>query len=205
MILSIARRLIYPGLAAKIEPYRVTRDEEMQNKFREGGVMKLILAALFALLPMGVQASWTGHLDLQSSVQPLALREIHDGQWLAGYAHPNLFHIDHNGNPIFHLGVFHAFNAEGGNASFGPLAGVDLMGISREVGVDVPALLGNLGEWTGAPSVFKPASYFVNLLSVDFFGGYRPVHTDDVLGNWIYGVGATLKIPFGVKELRAGL
>lgn len=164
-----------------------------------------LLALAFICFGSSAQASWQGKLDLQSSVQPMILREVHDGQWLAGLAHPNLFHLDHNGNAILHVGVFSAWNAETGNSSFGPMAGVDLLGISKEVGVSIPGVLGYIGEAVNLPSLFKPAVYLTELLSLDAFVGYRPMHTNDVLGNWIYGAGATLRVPFGVKELQAGL
>ena len=161
---------------------------------------------IFLLLWPGMAfGNWVGKLDLSSSGQAIILREGHDGQWLAGLSHPNLWHLDHNGNPLLHLGLFQAWNADNGNASFGPLAGLDLLGASKEVGVDVPGALGSLGEYLGLPSVFKPAVLFSQMLSIDAFVGYRPFHTPDVSGRLVYGGAATLKVPFGVKELQAGL
>ena len=163
---------------------------------------KLILALL--LVPGIAGAVVSGKLDLSPTVQALVLRDANDGQWLAGTAH-YLWLLKHNENTILHLGIFNAFNAESGNGSFGPLFGLDLMGASKDIGLDIPATISLIGDWSGIPSVFKPAAYFSSLLSIDAFGGYRPIHTSDVNGPWIYGGAAALKIPFGVKELQQGL
>ncbi len=167
--------------------------------------MKKLLLLLTLTAPCISHGAWQGKLDLQPNVQPLLLREVADGQWLAGYTAPNIFHIDHNGNPIFHIGLFHAFNAEGGNSSFGPIAGLDLAGISRDIGFSVPSLISGLGTGLGLEKVFKPAALFAEALTLDAFIGYRPVHTADVYSEWVYGGGIALKIPFGTKNLEAGL
>ncbi len=170
---------------------------------------KMMMVMAFGLIGLGLtsraSAQWVGKLDLQSSVQPLVLREARNGQWLAGLAHPNLWHLDHSGNPIFNIGFFQALNSESGNASFGPLAGVDLLGVSKEVGLDVPSTINAIGVALGVPSVFKPAVLFSQILSIDAFAGYMPTYSSDVKGPWIYGGAATLKIPFTVSELKAGL
>lgn len=166
---------------------------------------KLILVSLLALIPMQVRAQWTGKWDLSSSVQATAFRELHDGQYLAGISHPNLWSLNHGANRLFHIGIFEAWNSEHGNASFGPIAGADLLGISNEVGLNIPNLLNSIGTSVNLPSIFKASSYFVNMLTIDAFVGWRPVHTSDVIGNLTYGIGASLNVPFGIKELQNGL
>lgn len=149
-------------------------------------------------------ATWQGKLDLEPSVSPIILREAHDGQWLYGIAHPNLFKLLHNENTIFHVGAFQAWNAESRNASFGLLAGVDLIGASRDIGLDIPLRLGQVADWANVGTSFGVVKYVQEMISLDFFGGYRPVHTDDVLGQWVYGAAASLKIKFGAGELQNG-
>lgn len=166
---------------------------------------RLILAlGLLALPAVQGHATWKGALDLDPSVQPIMIRELHDGQWLAGVTKENLWHLDYQGatdsmwnGQRFHAGFFQAWNAEHGNGSFGLVAGLDLpVGLGGAVAKLLSAF-GN-GDW-------KPLQYFDSALSLDGIGGYRPVHTSDVDGNWVYGVGARLKIAFGVQELKKGL
>ena len=165
--------------------------------------MKKLFLVLF-LLPGLAKANWYGSLDLSPTVQPLILREAHDGKWLAGSAH-YLWLLHHNRNTIAHFGLFNAYNAQNGNGSFGPLIGLDLMGLSKDIVIDIPDTIANFGEWLGLPSIFKPVSLFTEILSIDAFTGYRPVHTSDVDGKFIYGGAAALKIPFGAQELKHGL
>ena len=146
------------------------------------------------------EAAWIGKLDLNSSVQPIVLRELHDGQWLTGLSHPNLWHLDKDGTSVFHLGLYQVWNAEHGNASFGPLVGVDLTGLSKIAGFDVPVQIGNLGEALHIPDLFKPAALISSMLSLDVVVGARPVHTADVIGELIYGVGFTLSVPLSVAQ-----
>lgn len=155
------------------------------------------LAALLLLLSAPAGALWQGKLDLDPTVAPIVIRELHDGQWLAGVTKENLWHLDHDGAQRLHAGVFQAWNAEKGNASLGLVAGVDL-----------PAYLGPalqaLGSALGLGETFKPLQYFSSVLSLDAIGGYRPLHSPDV-HSWVYGAGARLNIGFGVQELKRGL
>lgn len=150
-------------------------------------------------------AALVGKLDLASSVQPFAARELHDGQWLAGVAHPNLFHADLNGIPIFHAGIFQCWNTENGNASFGPMAGIDLGGLSQLAGVGIPQLLDLVAQATNLQKTVSAVRFIPNLLSIDGFAGYRPIHTADVNGEFVYGYAFTLSIPFGLTELQQGM
>lgn len=160
--------------------------------------MNKISTLILLLLSSTASATWQGKLDLNPTVSPILIRELHDGQWIAGVTKENLWHLDKDGIQRFHAGVFQAWNAEHGNASTGMVIGVD---------VPVPLSYGlkTLGEGFGLPSVFKPATLFSSMLSFDVIGGFRPFHSADVNGNWVYGLGAKLGISFGVKELQDGL
>ena len=155
----------------------------------------LFLMVLFA---SPVQAAWQGKLNLAlNESQPVVLRELHDGQWLAGVAKPDIFHLDRDGVQWFHAGAFHAWNAEKGNPTFGFIAGVDLP--------KAGPYIASLAKALELEGLFKPLMYADSLVSIDGFAGYRPVHSPDVNGNFTYGVGARLNIAFGVKELQKGL
>ena len=153
-----------------------------------------------ALICFGSQAhaAWVGKLDLSPVVSPIMIREIHDGQWLYGVTKENLWHLDHNGEQRIHVGLFQAWNTEHGNASFGPVVGVD-------VPLRLSQAIGGIASSLGLDQTFKPLQYVGAVLSVDAIGGYRPVHSADVNGPWVYGVGVRLNVAFGVKELQKGL
>lgn len=164
---------------------------------------------LSAVLLMGLlqpcSASWQGKLDLTPTVQPMMIRELHDGQWLYGIAKNNLWHLDYN-NPSgsfwngqrFHAGAFQAWNAESGNGSFGLVAGFDIPApIGKAIASGISAV--------GLEQTAKFLSHVGEMLSVDFLGGYRPIHTNAVNDDWVYGVGASLSIQFGVSDLKEGL
>lgn len=169
--------------------------------------MKRLLLAIITMLAIthGVNAAWQGKLNLEPSVYPMVLREIHDGQYLYGISVPELWHLDHNGNIILHAGLYQAWNAESGNASVGPLLGLNLGGVGKEIGVDIPKFIGGLGDALKLAPLFKPISLFSSALSLDAFAGYRPIHTADVNGELVYGGACVLGIPFGPKNLEAGL
>lgn len=149
-----------------------------------------ILSSFLLICP--ASAAWQGKLNLDSNLDPVMIRELHDGQWLAGVSKGNLFHVDQDGVQRLHVGVFQAWNAEQGNPATGLVAGVDLP----------PGFAAALAS--GLPDWFKPVEYVQAAVSLDFFGGYRPQHTEDT-HQWIYGVGAKLRVKFGSKELQKGL
>ena len=156
------------------------------------------MKTLFLILMLAAQsqAALVGKFDLEPTVHPLALREIHDGQWIAGIG-KDFWRLESNGREILHIGLFQAWNAEHGNASFGPSLGLKLPGIT-------PAI-GKIGEALQLPNFFKPAQYLASCVSLESFVGYRPIHTADVLGEIVYGFGARLNIEFGLSELQNGL
>lgn len=151
-----------------------------------------LMAAALICLGSPAHALWQGKLNLDTNLDPVMIRELHDGQWLAGFAKGNLWHLDQNGVSRFHAGLFQAWNAEHGNPATGLVLGLDLPpGLAAAAAAGLP-------EW------FKPGTYLTAAVTLDFFGGYRPQHSDDT-HQWIYGIGAKLKIAFGVKELQQGL
>lgn len=154
----------------------------------------------FALICFGstANAAWESKLDLNPVVSPIMIRELNDGQWLAGVTKENVWHLDQDGKQRLHAGVFEAWNAEHGNASFGMLLGVD-------VPLSLSQGLYKLGESLGLSNAFKPAAYLASALSLDAVAGYRPFHSADVNGEFVYGVGFRMNIAFGVKELQKGL
>lgn len=167
--------------------------------------MKKIIAALM-FMSVTANATWQGKFDLTPLVSPIVIRELHDGQWLYGVTKENLWHLDYQGSdPLslwngqrFHVGVFQAWNAENGNASFGMVSGID-------VPLPVSQLIGQAVGATGLTSTAKWLSLLGSALSLDFIGGYRPIHTNSVNGDWIYGIGARLSIKFGATDLQKGL
>lgn len=155
--------------------------------------MKKLTGSLFLLLSLSIPGFCGVSLNLNPSVSPTVLREMHDGQYLFGIAKPDLVKWG-----ILQAGIFQAWNAEHGNASAGPLLGVASP-------VDFSQKLGALAEALHMGALYKPVTYFKSVASVNGFGGYRPIHSADVRGNWVYGVAATLRVEFGIPELEKGL
>lgn len=151
----------------------------------------LVIAALICFGSQA-QAAWVGKLNLNSNFSPVMIRELHDGQWLAGVAKGDIWELDQNGVKRAHAGMFQAWNAEQGNPATGLVLGVDLP----------PGFAAGIAS--GLPEFFKAGAYMGAAVSLDFFGGYRPQHSNDT-HSWIYGVGAKLSISFGTKELQNGL
>ena len=170
--------------------------------------MKKLIAALtltMTLIPCQAFAIWTGRLDLSPTVSPLVIRELHDGQWLAGITKENLWHLDYNSitgsqwdGQRLHAGVFEAWNAEHGNATFGIVSGFDIP-------VALSQAIFSIGNAIGLTNTFKPAQYLASALSLDGLVGYRPWHDASVNGDLTYGVACRLNIAFGVSELQKGL
>lgn len=165
---------------------------------------RLLIVAFFFCLIRPANALWQGHFDTSAGVSPIMIRELRDGQWLAGATKENIWHLDYQGasgsvwnGQRLHVGAFTAWNAEKGNPAYGPVIGIDL---PAGVGHGIAAL----GSALNLDDTFKPIQYIDSALSFDFIGGYRPVHTPDT-HSWVYGVGARLSVSFGVAELKKGL
>lgn len=168
------------------------------KQWRPGARPPLAALILVLALASNAKALWTGRFDLSPAVSPIMIRELHDGQWLAGVTKENIWHLDHNDKQLIHAGIFQAWNTERGNASFGPVIGLDLP-------IGLGPVIANMAAAIGLGEFFKPLQYVGSALSLDAIGGYRPIHTSDVDGSWVYGAGLRMNIAFGVKELQKGL
>lgn len=158
--------------------------------------MKKILIVALVLIPLSSFAAWQGKLDLTPVVNPLVIRELHDGNWLAGYAKPNLWHLDKDGREWFHAGIWHAWRTDHGDPAIGLSAGVNIG--------DMGSVLGAISDVLGLDATAKWTRIIGGAVSIDGYGGYRPVHGPDV-HDWAYGIGAMLTKKFGLPDLAKGL
>jgi hypothetical protein len=158
--------------------------------------LKKLLALLLLAAPSLTHAGF-GKLNLSPVVSPVFIRELHDGNWLAGYAKPDIWKLDIGRAVIsdVHIGAFHAWRVNSGDAAVGLSAGLGLPSLG-------PALA-KLGEVLQIPGTIKWISLVEASLSLDFYGGYRPIHGPDVQ-DWMYGVGGYLKYSFGLPDLIKG-
>lgn len=150
--------------------------------------MRKLLLLLLLAVPAHSQTIWKGKLDVFDGVpSPLGMRELHDGNWLAGFDH-QFWHLERNSQEVCHVTFFTAWRAMQGDVAYGPSLGVPI---------------GQLGSVLGsAIGLVAPATYHMtpwlqqlgNWVSLDFYGGYRPTHGADV-HSWIYGIGGKVKIP----------
>lgn len=148
---------------------------------------KLYVLAVLGWFASSANATVAGKLDLNYDVQAIGMRELHDGNWLAGVG-KQLAHLEINGKERLHLGVFQAWRANHGDPAFGLSLGVTTGGLGEYVGKALDMGTPDLSE-----SV-KWLPHVADLISIETFAGYRPVHGSDVHA-WIYGVGGYLKIP----------
>lgn len=156
--------------------------------------MKKLLLALMFVLPASAGAVLQGKLDLTPTVNPVLIRELHDGNWLAGYGKSNLFHLDLNGTEIFHAGVFHAWRTNQGDPS---------LGLSLGIAAPAAPALGLILDSLQLPQTAKFLQNVSATVAIDGYGGYRPIHGPDV-HSWIYGVGMVLQARVGLPDLKAG-
>lgn len=165
--------------------------------------MKKLLTGIIVIWALAGQAWATlvGKYDLDPTLSPVIARELHDGQYLAGIAHPHLWCLQYvgqdtalyaNGTCVMHAGVQTLWNAEKGNASYGPLFGFNIPG-------NVNPILQSIGEWAGLHQ--NSIDALSSALTVDFFAGYRPIHTADVIGSFTYGYSCTFSLKFGVTKM----
>lgn len=124
-------------------------------------------------------------------------RELNDGQWLAGGCKDILFVLRRRGNgdtvKTAHLGLAVMKNAERGNTSLQVKGGLNLgtIGQSLQAMVNLAApRLADIGSdlppWT---------EKLGHILTLDFAAGYRPIHSEDVRGNFTYGVIVGVNVP----------
>lgn len=152
----------------------------------------MIVALIF--LGSTAHATITGKLDLDFNIQTLGLRELHDGNWLSGVG-KQIWELDVDGKERFHVGVFQAWRVYQGDPAFGLSMGFTTGGLGDYFYSAINSVAPNLSDYV------KWVPQVGNLISIETFGGYRPVHGPDVHA-WIYGFGGYLKIPL---DLKAGL
>lgn len=145
----------------------------------------------------------TNNYDIGACVE----RELHDGQWLAGGCKDVFYilHQDSSGNyqKSFHLGGAYMSNAQHGNQSFQLKAGIDMAALGTLGATAISLIAPKTSSLTLPPWVGKVG----NMITLDFAGGYRPIHDSSVNGNWTYGIAASVNVPITTtfQWLIAGL
>ena len=157
----------------------------------------LFSVALICLCVLPSQARVAGKLDIYSDPQAIVLRDLRDGLWLVGMQ-KNIWKLVNTNavslatrEPIevLHVSFFVASRLEGQSPVYGPSVGTNVgalgthlaekLSLLRAVTDSTPPWLGKIADW----------------VSIDFYGGYRPViQYDD--HHWVYGIGGQLRIPF---------
>lgn len=133
------------------------------------------------------------------SFSPIVTRNAHDGIWEAGFMHKT-WHLDHyydgGSSEWANVGVYTAWNAEGGNVSYGP-----------SIGVSPPVLqyAGQILTYLSLPKLGALISSSGSVLSANMYAGYRPYYDHNVNDHLDWGWMLALKFPFGVSELKNGL
>ena len=153
--------------------------------------------ALLLLLASPVMAGV--HYDISLDVDPVMVRDIHQGIWLAGVK-KDVVSIDTGLSGVLdkvYLGAFHAWNAEHGDPVMGVSLGLRLGSVASG--------LGAISNTLGLGSVYKPLQYAGSFVHFNTYLGGRPQITKNVRDHFMYGVGVALNVPFGVKELETGL
>jgi len=141
----------------------------------------------------GSHGQWTFGIDKGLTAGACLQREINDGQWLAGPCRDVLV-MARDGYSVLHLGVYIMYNSERGNASYGPRMGVSVGRLGNymaEKASELFPVIEAYAAWRAPPFV----QYLGSIMTLDYGIGYRPAHTDDVLGNWTHGPMFKLDIP----------
>ena len=141
----------------------------------------------------GSRGQWQFGIDKGLTLGGCIQRELHDGQWLAGPCR-DVFVLARDGYSMIHLGAYVNYNAERGNASYGPRLGVSVGRFGNYVlekaSESVP-WVEHYASWKAPPFM----QYLGSIMTLDYGVGYRPVHTSDVIGNWTHGPMFKLDIP----------
>jgi hypothetical protein len=122
----------------------------------------------------------------------VTIREINDGNWYVGYAKSDIFKLEYNGTEQLHFGVVHAWRTSG-DAMLG-------LSLGRHVSQDIAPILTLLGLEKTAKFIYLAKE----VVSIEAYGGFRPIHSPDV-HDWAYGVGVVLQKSFGLPDLTKGL
>ena len=147
----------------------------------------IILLTYLFMIPNDSVATWRGKLDLNLNAEAVGIRELHDGNWLAGIS-KQLWHLEEDGKERLHVSVYQAWRAEHGDPAFGLSLGLNT---------------GKLGDWFQdaigkiAPELSERAKFVTQLsnwISLEVYGGYRFRHGPDV-HDWIWCLGGKVRIP----------
>lgn len=177
--------------------------------------MKRIFLGM-ALLLVSASAGWSEWHGFSRpdniSVQPIATRDIYNGQWLAGYSVDLLYykptwlsHIYGLSQSQFYVAIEHQYNAaeltpldkiQNAAGVFGGGAGLSIGGLASTVSNLFHAIVP-----PGAPSLAIPdwlMNDLDNWITVECNGGYRVFgHSVDV-SPWVAGIGGKVTIRFDV-------
>ena len=143
----------------------------------------------------GGRGQWQFGLDKGLTAGGCVQRELNDGQLLAGPC-KDVFVLAKNGENVLHLGAYVMYNAERGNASYGPRLGVTVGPAAKALiskAAEAFPVLEQYADWTPPPFL----QYLNKILTLDYGVAYRPYHTEDVRGNITHGPMCMLTIPLG--------
>lgn len=151
------------------------------------------------------EGHWKLGLDTAEVLGACAERELHDGQFLAGPCGDGLI-LAKDATARFHLGAAVLYNSEHGNATYQARLGFNVgpmvQAALAKAADGIPAL-DAIAQWNAPPWLSKIGK----ITTLDFAGGYRPIHDDSVNGNWTYGIMAKVNVPLDVVFgwLKSGL
>jgi hypothetical protein len=155
-------------------------------------ILLLFLAPLAGLAMPAQAQTLKGNFHLGGSPSAIGLRELHDGNWLAGVEY-SFYDVIWNNSPILTVNAFTAWRVNRGDPAYGPSLSVNM----GQAGGAIGNFLG-----LGAPGLYNQTTWLfklADLISIDSYIGYRPVHSQDV-HSWIYGIGGKVKIPFDLSK-----
>ena len=141
----------------------------------------------------GSRGQWQFGIDKGLTLGGCIQRELHDGQWLAGPCR-DVFVIARNGDPVIHLGAYVNYNAERGNASYGPRLGVSVGRFGNfciEKASELIPAIEAYSKWKAPPFM----QYIGSVVTIDYGVGWRPQHDESVKGELTHGPMFKLDIP----------
>lgn len=141
----------------------------------------------------GSTKAWQFGIDKSATVGGCVQREIHDGQWLGGPCR-DIFQLDKNGQHRFHLGAAIMYNSQHGNATYSARVGFNAGPV---LGSAFSYVVNNLPYLESLSDVQAPKFivYIGHVTTIDMAIGYRPIHTNDVIGSLTYGPMVKMDIP----------
>lgn len=194
VLLASARRVGPPPLPPP--PVRPAHLQKASLKLDGAGDPLIDGSHLLSLTPSN--PSWQIQFDATADATFCGMRELHDGQWLAGTCR-DLFYLTHAQSDglthkFAHVGVGVFWNGEHGNATVALKGGLNFGTAIQEglqlLGMQYPSL-----QAMGAPPFLQKVG---DMTSLDFALGYRPIHDASVNGDLTYGIAFNLRVPFSL-------